>query len=78
MTVTEDGETNQAVPQSRRAGDAPGGVLASHLARRAAARMSIVGPRPHAVAGITGWAKMKARIDYDLDYLRNWSRPAGP
>ena len=69
-------------------------------------RMSIVGPRPHAVAhneeyrklikgymirhkvkpGITGWAqinglrgetdtidKMKARIDYDLDYLRKWS-----
>lgn len=71
-------------------------------------RMSIVGPRPHAVAhnelyrkqikgymirhkvkpGITGWAqvngcrgetevleKMEARIDYDLDYLRNWSLP---
>lgn len=69
-------------------------------------RMSIVGPRPHAVAhnemyrklikgymqrhkvkpGITGWAqvngyrgetdtleKMKTRIDYDLEYLRNWS-----
>jgi putative colanic acid biosynthesis UDP-glucose lipid carrier transferase len=69
-------------------------------------RMSIVGPRPHAVAhneqyrklikgymlrhkvkpGITGWAqvnglrgetatldKMQARIQYDLDYLRNWS-----
>jgi len=69
-------------------------------------RMSVVGPRPHAVAhnemyrkqikgymirhkvkpGITGWAqvnglrgetdtleKMKARIDFDLDYLRNWS-----
>lgn len=68
--------------------------------------MSIVGPRPHAIAhnemyrklikgymvrhkvkpGITGWAqvnglrgetetlvKMKARIEYDLDYLRNWS-----
>jgi putative colanic acid biosynthesis UDP-glucose lipid carrier transferase len=68
--------------------------------------MSIVGPRPHAVAhnetyrrlikgymlrhkvkpGITGWAqvnglrgetetvdKMKARIEYDLEYLRNWS-----
>ena len=68
--------------------------------------MSIVGPRPHAVAhneeyrklikgymvrhkvkpGITGWAqvngyrgetevldKMKKRIDYDLEYLRNWS-----
>ena len=73
--------------------------------------MSIVGPRPHAVAhneqyrklikgymlrhkvkpGITGWAqvngmrgetetleKMEARIQYDLDYLRNWSRVAGP
>jgi putative colanic acid biosysnthesis UDP-glucose lipid carrier transferase len=69
-------------------------------------RMSIVGPRPHAVAhnemyrklidgymlrhkvkpGITGWAqvngcrgetetleKMQKRIDYDLDYLKNWS-----
>jgi putative colanic acid biosysnthesis UDP-glucose lipid carrier transferase len=69
-------------------------------------RMSIVGPRPHAVAhnemyrkliksymirhkvrpGITGWAqvnglrgetetveKMRARVSYDLDYLRNWS-----
>lgn len=69
-------------------------------------RMSIVGPRPHAVShnelyrqlikgymirhkvkpGITGWAqingfrgetdsldKMAARIEYDLDYLRNWS-----
>ncbi len=69
-------------------------------------RMSIVGPRPHAIAhnemyrklikgymvrhkvkpGITGWAqvnglrgetqnvdRMKARINYDLDYLRNWS-----
>ncbi len=69
-------------------------------------RMSIVGPRPHAVAhnelyrklikgymmrhkvrpGITGWAQinglrgetstldqMQGRIDFDLDYLRNWS-----
>ena len=69
-------------------------------------RMSIVGPRPHAVAhnemyreliraymvrhkvkpGITGWAqvnglrgetetidKMKARVEFDLEYLRNWS-----
>jgi putative colanic acid biosynthesis UDP-glucose lipid carrier transferase len=69
-------------------------------------RMSIVGPRPHAIAhnemyrkliksymirhkvrpGITGWAqvnglrgetetvdKMRARVAYDLDYLRNWS-----
>ena len=69
-------------------------------------RMSIVGPRPHAVThnetyrkaikgymirhkvrpGITGWAqvngyrgetetidKMEKRIEYDLEYLRNWS-----
>ncbi|MDR0565004.1 MAG: undecaprenyl-phosphate glucose phosphotransferase [Azoarcus sp.] len=69
-------------------------------------RMSIVGPRPHAVVhneiyrkaikgymirhkvrpGITGWAqingyrgetetidKMEKRIEYDLEYLRNWS-----
>ena len=68
--------------------------------------MSIVGPRPHAVAhndeyrelvqsymvrhkvkpGITGWAqvnghrgetdtldKMRARVEYDLEYLRHWS-----
>ncbi len=69
-------------------------------------RMSVVGPRPHAIShnelyrklikgymvrhkvrpGITGWAQvngfrgetktldmMQGRIDYDLDYLRNWS-----
>ena len=69
-------------------------------------RMSIVGPRPHAIShnelyrnlikgymvrhkvkpGITGWAQvngfrgetesvesMKARIDFDLDYLKKWS-----
>lgn len=69
-------------------------------------RMSIVGPRPHAVAhndqyralvkaymarhkvkpGITGWAqinglrgetdtldKMARRVEFDLEYLRNWS-----
>lgn len=68
--------------------------------------MSVVGPRPHAVAhnemyrklikgymmrhkvkpGITGWAqvnglrgatedlaKMRDRVEHDLDYLRNWS-----
>ena len=68
--------------------------------------MSLVGPRPHAIAhdeyygarisnyglrfkvkpGITGWAqvnglrgetdtldKMAARIEYDLEYLRNWT-----
>ncbi len=69
-------------------------------------RMSVVGPRPHAVShneqyrklikgymlrhkvkpGITGWAqvnglrgetetldKMRARVQYDIDYMRNWS-----
>ena len=69
-------------------------------------RMSVVGPRPHAVAhneeyrkvipyymlrhkvkpGITGWAqingyrgetdtldKMAGRVDFDLEYIRNWS-----
>lgn len=69
-------------------------------------RMSLVGPRPHAVAhneqyrklikgymirhkvlpGMTGWAQvngfrgetseldaMRARVEHDLDYLRNWS-----
>lgn len=69
-------------------------------------RMSLVGPRPHAVAhneqyrkliegymfrhkvrpGITGWAqvnglrgetrtvdRMRERIEFDLEYLRNWS-----
>jgi putative colanic acid biosysnthesis UDP-glucose lipid carrier transferase len=69
-------------------------------------KMSVVGPRPHAVAhneeyrklisgymirhkvrpGITGWAqvngqrggtstveRMRVRIGYDLDYLKNWS-----
>ena len=69
-------------------------------------RMSIVGPRPHAVAhneqyrnvipgymlrhmikpGITGWAqvngwrgetntiyKMRKRVEYDLEYMREWS-----
>ncbi len=68
-------------------------------------RMSIVGPRPHAIAvneqyrrlipgymvrhkvkpGITGWAQvngyrggddlehMKKRIEFDLEYLKNWS-----
>ena len=68
--------------------------------------MSVVGPRPHAVAhnetyrklikgymlrhkvkpGITGWAqvnglrgetetieKMQQRVEYDLEYLRNWT-----
>ena len=113
MTVCEDGPS---VLQARK-GDARLTRIGAFL--RAASidelpqfinvlqgRMSIVGPRPHAVAhnemyrklikgymlrhkvkpGITGWAqvngfrgetetldKMQARIDYDLEYLRNWS-----
>ncbi len=113
MRVTEDGEQ---VAQARR-GDARVTRLGAFLRRTSLdelpqfvnvlqGRMSVVGPRPHAVAhnetyrrlikgymvrhkvrpGVTGWAqvngqrgetdtldKMQARIDYDLDYLRNWS-----
>ena len=113
MTVTEDGDTiRQAQVNDQRTTR-----LGAFLRRTSLdelpqfvnvlqGRMSIVGPRPHAVAhnelyrklikgymvrhkvkpGITGWAqvngyrgetrtldKMQARIDFDLDYLRNWS-----
>jgi len=113
MTVTEDGDNiEQATPNDARI------TRLGALLRRTSCdelpqfinvlqgRMSIVGPRPHAVAhnelyrklikgymvrhkvkpGITGWAqvngyrgetktldKMQSRIDFDLDYLRNWS-----
>jgi putative colanic acid biosynthesis UDP-glucose lipid carrier transferase len=113
MTVTEDGPT---IPQAQK-NDARITPLGAIMRRTSMdelpqfinvlqGRMSIVGPRPHAVAhnelyrklikgymvrhkvrpGITGWAqvngyrgetttldKMQGRIDYDLDYLRNWS-----
>ena len=113
MTVTEDG----AVVKQAQKNDARITPLGAFLRRSSMdelpqfinvlqGRMSIIGPRPHAVAhnelyrklikgymvrhkvkpGITGWAqvngyrgetdtldKMQARIDYDLDYLRNWS-----
>jgi len=113
MTVTEDGPH---VPQAQK-NDARITPLGAIMRRTSMdelpqfvnvlqGRMSIVGPRPHAVAhnelyrklikgymvrhkvrpGITGWAqvngyrgetvtldKMQGRIDYDLDYLRNWS-----
>ncbi|HVL35042.1 MAG TPA: undecaprenyl-phosphate glucose phosphotransferase [Burkholderiales bacterium] len=113
MRVTEDGDV---VPQATR--DDPRVTRFGAFLRTSSldelpqfinvlqGRMSIVGPRPHAVAhnelyrklirgymlrhkvrpGITGLAqvngfrgetrsveKMKARIDYDLAYLRNWS-----
>ena len=113
MTVSEDGP---CVVQASRS-DARITPLGAFLRRTSLdelpqffnvlqGRMSIVGPRPHAVAhnefyrkqikgymvrhkvkpGISGWAqvngfrgetdtlnKMQGRIDYDLDYLRNWS-----
>ena len=113
MTVTEDGPSIQ---QARK-GDARITPLGGFLRKTSLdefpqffnvlqGRMSIVGPRPHAVAhnelyrklikgymlrhkvkpGITGWAqvngfrgetetleKMSGRIEYDLEYLRNWS-----
>lgn len=113
MAVTEDG----SVIQQAKKNDSRLTRLGAFLRRTSLdelpqfinvlqGRMSIVGPRPHAVAhnelyrkvikgymvrhkvrpGITGWAqvngqrgetdtleKMQARIDFDLDYLRNWS-----
>ncbi|HEX4779789.1 MAG TPA: undecaprenyl-phosphate glucose phosphotransferase [Usitatibacter sp.] len=113
MTVTEDG----AVVRQATKNDARVTPFGAFIRRTSLdelpqfinvlqGRMSIVGPRPHAVAhneqyrrliksymirhkvrpGITGWAqvnglrgetdtveKMKARIEYDLDYLRRWS-----
>jgi len=113
MTVTEDGEqVNQATRSDPRITRFGGFLRKTSLDELPQfinvlqGRMSIVGPRPHAVShnemyrslikgymirhkvkpGITGWAqvkgfrgetetveKMKARIDYDLEYLRNWS-----
>jgi putative colanic acid biosynthesis UDP-glucose lipid carrier transferase len=113
MTVCEDGES---IRQAQK-GDNRITPLGAFLRRTSLdelpqflnvlqGRMSIVGPRPHAVAhnelyrkiikgymvrhkvrpGITGWAqingyrgetetieKMQARVEHDLDYLRNWS-----
>ena len=113
MSVTEDG----SVIQQAKKNDMRITSLGAFLRRSSLdelpqfinvlqGRMSVVGPRPHAVAhnelyrklikgymvrhkvkpGITGWAqvngyrgetdtldKMQGRIDFDLEYLRNWS-----
>jgi putative colanic acid biosynthesis UDP-glucose lipid carrier transferase len=112
MTVCEDGDH---VTQARK-GDCRFTPIGAFLRKTSLdelpqfinvlqGRMSIVGPRPHAVAhnelyrklipgymlrhkvkpGITGWAqvngyrgetetveKMAARVEYDLNYMRNW------
>lgn len=113
MTVTEDGDK---VTQASK-NDARITPLGAFLRRTSLdelpqfinvlqGSMSVVGPRPHAVAhnemyrkkveyymlrhrikpGITGWAqingwrgetdtvdKMKMRVQYDLEYIKNWS-----
>lgn len=113
MTVTEDGPTIQQATKGDNRITPLGAIMRRtsldelpQFVNVLQGRMSIVGPRPHAVAhnelyrklikgymvrhkvrpGITGWAqvngyrgetvtldKMQGRIDYDLDYLRNWS-----
>jgi putative colanic acid biosynthesis UDP-glucose lipid carrier transferase len=113
MTVTE----NDAVVTQAQKGDARVTKVGAFLRRTSLDElpqfinvlkgdMSVIGPRPHAVAhneeyrklvdfymlrhkvkpGITGWAqvngargetdtldKMKTRIEFDLEYIRNWS-----
>src|SRR5436309_12535336 len=113
MTVSEEGETVRQCSKAYARVTRLGAIMRRTslgelplLVNVLQGRMSIVGPRPHAVAhnemyrklirgymirhkvkpGISGLAqvngyrgetdtveKMKARIDYDLAYLRNWS-----
>jgi putative colanic acid biosynthesis UDP-glucose lipid carrier transferase len=113
MTVAEDGDVvKQATRNDARVTKFGAFLRASSLDELPQfinvlqGRMSVVGPRPHAIAhnelyrklirgymirhkvkpGITGLAqvhgfrgetdtveKMKARVEYDLEYLRNWS-----
>ena len=113
MTVCEDGSNVQQAQRSDKRVTKLGAFLRRtsldelpQFINVLEGKMSVVGPRPHAVShneiyrkmikgymvrhkvkpGITGWAqvngfrgetdtldKMENRIQYDLDYLRNWS-----
>jgi putative colanic acid biosynthesis UDP-glucose lipid carrier transferase len=113
MTVTEDGDKVYTQVTKNDARVTPFGAFMRRTSldelpqffNVLAGGMSIVGPRPHAVAvneeyrsqipgymvrhkvrpGITGWAQvngfrggddldsMRQRVEFDLDYLRNWS-----
>jgi putative colanic acid biosynthesis UDP-glucose lipid carrier transferase len=113
MSVCEDGEVVPQAKQSDPRITSLGKFLRKtsldelpQLINVLQGRMSLVGPRPHAVIhneeyrklirgymlrhkvkpGITGWAqingwrgetntldKMEKRIEYDLEYIRNWS-----
>jgi len=113
MTVCEDGHHIQQAQLADKRVTKLGGFLRKtsldelpQLINVLEGKMSVVGPRPHAVShnemyrkmikgymvrhkvkpGITGWAqvhglrgetetldKMEKRVQYDLDYLRNWS-----
>lgn len=113
MTVTEDGSVVRQATKGDERVTAFGAFIRKtsidelpQLFNVLAGNMSLVGPRPHAVAhneqyrkvikgymlrhkvlpGITGWAQvnglrgetetldhMRARIEHDLHYLRNWS-----
>lgn len=113
MTVCEDGDNVKQATKNDSRVTRLGAILRKYsidelpqFINVLQGKMSIVGPRPHAVAhnemyrgmikgymirhkvkpGITGWAqingfrgetdtvdKMQKRIEYDLDYLRNWS-----
>jgi Undecaprenyl-phosphate glucose phosphotransferase len=113
MTVTEDGKSTYTQVSRHDARVTPLGAFLRRMSLDELPQlfnvlegsMSIVGPRPHAIAvneqyrrlipsymirhkvkpGITGWAQvhgyrggddldlMTKRVEYDLDYLRNWS-----
>jgi putative colanic acid biosynthesis UDP-glucose lipid carrier transferase len=113
MTVTEDGKNTYTQVSRHDARVTPLGAFLRRMSLDELPQlfnvlegsMSIVGPRPHAIAvneqyrrlipsymirhkvkpGITGWAQvhgyrggddldlMTKRVEYDLDYLRNWS-----